>query len=78
VKRTAERAAEETGDTDFRYVSSHDLRRRFTQRLLVDEQMNPRVVMAVGGWDSFQAIEPYLNAPTPNVVNEAFEEAGLT
>jgi len=77
VKRTAERAAEETGDTDFRYVSSHDLRRRFTQRLLVDEQMNPRVVMAVGGWDSFQAIEPYLNAPTPDVVNEAFEEAGL-
>jgi integrase len=77
VKRTAERAAEETGDEDFRYVSSHDLRRRFAQRLLVDEQVNPRVVMQVGGWDSFQAIEPYLNAPTPDVVNEAFEEAGL-
>lgn len=39
--------------------------------------MNPRVVMQVGGWDSFQAIEPYLNAPTPDVVNEAFEESGL-
>lgn len=77
VKRTAERAAEETGDEDFRYVSSHDLRRRFAQRLLVDKNMNPRVVMAVGGWDSFQAIKPYLNAPTPDVVNEAFEEAGL-
>jgi integrase len=77
VKRTAERAAEETGDEDFRYVSSHDLRRRYAQRLLVDEQVNPRVVMQVGGWDSFQAIEPYLNAPTPEVVNEAFEEAGL-
>lgn len=77
VKRTAERAADETGDDDFRYVSSHDLRRRFAQRLLVDEQVNPRVVMQVGGWDSFQAIEPYLNAPTPDVVNDAFEEAGL-
>jgi hypothetical protein len=32
--------------------------------------------MTVGGWDSFQAIEQYLNAPTPGVVNEAFEEAG--
>lgn len=73
VKRTAERAAMETGDDDFRHVSSHDLRRRFAQRLLVDYQMNPRVVMAVGGWDSFQAIEPYLNAPTPQVVNEAFD-----
>ena len=77
VKRTAERAVEETGDDDFRYVSSHDLRRRFAQRLLVDRSMNPRVVMAVGGWNSFQAIEPYLNAPTPDIVNEAFEAAGL-
>jgi quinol monooxygenase YgiN len=31
----------------------------------------------VGGWDSFQAIEPHLNAPTPEVVNDAFEEAGV-
>ena len=77
VKRTARRAAEATGDEDFRRVSSHDLRRRFAQRLLVDEQVNPRVVMQVGGWDSFAAIEPYLNAPTPEVVNKAFEDAGL-
>jgi hypothetical protein len=31
----------------------------------------------VGGWDSFQAIEPYLNSPSEVVVNDAFEEAGL-
>jgi integrase len=78
VKRTAERAADRTGDDDFRHVSSHDLRRRFAQRLLVDEQVNPRVVMAVGGWDSYQAIEPYLSAPTPDVVNQAFDSAGLS
>ena len=77
VKRTAEAAAEATGDADFQHVSSHDLRRRFAQRLLVDEAMNPRVVMQVGGWDSFQAIEPYLNAPTEDVVDSAFEEVGL-
>lgn len=77
VKRTAEAAADATGDEDFRHVSSHDLRRRFAQRLLVDRQINPRVVMQVGGWDSFQAIEPYLNAPTQDVVDEAFEAAGL-
>ena len=77
IKRTAEAAAEETGDPDYRHVSSHDLRRRFAQRLLVEKNMNPRVVMQVGGWDSFQAIEPYLNAPTPSVVDDAFESAGL-
>jgi integrase len=77
VKRVAKRAADETGDEDVQHVSSHDLRRRFAQRLLVDESMNPRVVMAVGGWDSFQAIEPYLNAPSEQVVNEAFEGVGM-
>lgn len=77
VKRTAEAAAENTGDQDFWKVSSHDLRRRYAQRLLVDQEMNPRVVMQVGGWDSFAAIEPYLNAPTEDVVDAAFAEADL-
>ncbi len=77
VCRTAERAAQETGDQDFEKVSTHDLRRRFAQRLLVDQQMNPRVVMAVGGWDSFAAIEPYLNAPSEDVIDDAFADIGL-
>ena len=72
VRRTADRAADQTDEADFRKVSTHDLRRRFAQRLLVDRQMNPRVVMAVGGWDSFAAIEPYLNAPSEDVIDEAF------
>jgi Phage integrase family. len=74
VRRTAEAAADRTGDDDFPHVSSHDLRRRFAQRLLVDEGMNPRVVMNVGGWNSFSAIEPYLFEPTEDVVNNAFED----
>jgi len=78
VKRTAEAAADATGKEDFRHVSSHDLRRRFAQRLLVDKNMNPRVVMEVGGWDSFDAIEPYLNSPTPDVVDDAFESISLS
>ena len=78
VKRIAKRTAERTGDDDFRHVSSHDLRRRFAQRLLVDEQTNPRVVMAVGGWNSFDAIEPYLHEPTESVVNDAFDGVDLT
>jgi len=73
VRRTAARAAEATGDVDFEKVSTHDLRRRFAQRLLVDQQMNPRVVMAVGGWDSFAAIEPYLNAPSEDIIDKAFQ-----
>ncbi|EMA13373.1 bacterio-opsin activator-like protein [Haloarcula marismortui ATCC 33799] len=77
VRRTANRAAQATGEDDFEKVSTHDLRRRYAQRLLVDEQMNPRVVMAVGGWDSFAAIEPYLNAPSEEVIDQAFAEIKL-
>jgi hypothetical protein len=39
--------------------------------------MNPRVVMAVGGWASFAAIEPYLNSPSADVINEAFENTDM-
>lgn len=62
---------------DWRRVSSHDLRRYFAQTCLVREKMNPRVVMAVGGWSDFQALKPYLNAPTPEVVADEFQAAGL-
>ncbi|AAV47145.1 bacterio-opsin activator-like protein [Haloarcula marismortui ATCC 43049] len=78
VKETAERVGEETGNADWQKVSSHDLRRYYAQTLLVRERMNPRVVMEVGGWSSFSAIEPYLNAPTAGVVNEEFEGTTLS
>jgi hypothetical protein len=39
--------------------------------------MNPRVVMDIGGWNSFQAIEPYLNTLTERVINEAFDKVDL-
>ena len=72
MKRLTEVAAEEYDNDDWKAVSSHDLRRHYAQRMLVNENMNPRVLMAVGGWNSFQAIEPYLNEPTDNVINRSF------
>ena len=72
VKRLTEAAADEYDNDDWEAVSSHDLRRHFAQRMLVNENMNPRVLMAVGGWNSFSAIEPYLNEPTDSVINRSF------
>ncbi|WP_258560382.1 hypothetical protein [Halorhabdus salina] len=48
VKATAERVGEETGDSDWQKVSSHDLRRYYAQSLLVRERMNLRVVWKSG------------------------------
>lgn len=39
--------------------------------------MNPQVVMTVTGWDSFAAIEPYLDAPTEDVIDQASSETEI-
>ena len=70
VECACDRAADETGDDDYRRVSTHDLRRCWAHHLLVEEGVSPRIVMALGGWDSYDAIEPYLAAPTEENINE--------
>lgn len=75
IKSATDVEVEETGNDDFHHVSSHDLRRRFAQRLLVDEGTNPRVVMQVGRCSFFETIEPYLKPPNEDVVDGGFTKA---
>jgi len=77
VTEAAERAAVETGDQDFRRVSTHDLRRCWANHLLVEENVSPRIVMALGGWSSYDAIEPYLAAPTEDNIISSMSQASL-
>ena len=64
VDEVADYAADQTGNEDYKKVSSHDLRRNYAQHLLVRENVPVRIVMEQGGWSSYSAIEPYLTAPT--------------
>ncbi|WP_227132316.1 site-specific integrase [Halorubellus salinus] len=77
VERACKRAAVETGDDDYRRVSTHDLRRCWAHHLLVEEGVSPRIVMALGGWDSYDAIEPYLAAPTEENINDSMSAVDL-
>lgn len=77
VKQSGTAAAVETGVDDFRRVSAHDLRRWFAHHTLVVERVNPRVVMEAGGWETYAAIEPYLNKPTEEHISEELVQAGL-
>jgi integrase len=77
VEDAAEVAAAETGDEDYRRVSSHDLRRCWANHLLVEEGISPRIVMALGGWSSYDAIEPYLAAPTEENIIQSMSDVGL-
>lgn len=56
---------------DWEHVSSHDLRRHWAHHHLVEEKVSVRVMMAVGGWSSYSAIEPYLSEPSEsNIIAE--------
>jgi integrase len=77
MERAAAGAAEETGDEDYRKVSTHDLRRCWAHHLLVEEGVSPRIVMALGGWSSYDAIEPYLAAPTEENINREMQRVEL-
>ena len=43
---------------------SHDLRRAWANYHLVEKEVSVRVMMAIGGWSSYDAIEPYLTQPS--------------
>lgn len=77
VQNAAETAAEETGDDDYQKVSTHDLRRCWANHLLVEENISPRIVMALGGWNSYDAIEPYLAAPTESNIVDSMGAVSL-
>ncbi len=73
VREAAEVLAEPAQDDGWQYVSSHDLRRSWATWHLVErtDTVDVRTMMAVGGWSSYSAIEPYLNAPTESRIGEA-------
>jgi integrase len=77
VEDAADSAADVTGDDDYRRVSTHDLRRCWANHLLVEQTISPRIVMALGGWSSYDAIEPYLAAPTEENIISSMQEVGL-
>lgn len=77
VYTVAKNAYERYEDQDFKYVSSHDLRRFFANYNLVEKGKNPRVVMSVGGWESWEAIKPYLDKPSrKTVASELSDDLG--
>ncbi len=73
IAEVASRGGELHADPTLADVSSSDLRRFFAHTSLVDHEVNPRVVKAVGGWRSFEGLEPYLPEPDEETIVEAFE-----
>lgn len=78
VSELADRAADRTGDDRFQQVSSRTLRRYFAKQLLAEEQVDPRIVQSVGGWERIESLAPYLDDPTLDDIAAAFEQATVS
>ncbi|WP_122090184.1 bacterio-opsin activator domain-containing protein [Halalkalicoccus subterraneus] len=73
VREVADRAADRTGDRSFEAVSAHDLRQYFARTLLRERNVSPRVVRAIGGWRSLEALDAYLDTPSTDEIVEALD-----
>lgn len=69
VREAADRLSEEESDR-WQHVSSHDLRRSWATHHLVEQDVSPRVMMEIGGWSSYSAMEPYMDKPSPSKIAE--------
>ncbi|AXR78351.1 bacterio-opsin activator domain-containing protein [Natrarchaeobaculum sulfurireducens] len=73
VADVAKRAADLFDTPSLADVSSGDLRHYFAHRSLVDHDVNPRIVKSAGGWQSFEALEPYFPQPSDVEIVDAFD-----
>lgn len=68
INRVSEAAVDATGNEDFGYVSSYDLRRYYARKLLFEDRMHLMVVLELGGWRNLDALEPYIAFPGRDTV----------
>lgn len=72
VREITNELADDMDEQRWKQVSSHDLRRSWASHYLVEQDVAIRVMMEVGGWSSYEAIEPYLSKPTPQKIGSEF------
>lgn len=78
IKRAAEATAVATGDSDYNYIRSHDLRAYYATNMVRRLGVGIEVVTEMGSWDSRKAIEPYLASPLPRDLQDELARAGVT
>ncbi|SNZ03287.1 hypothetical protein SAMN06269185_0238 [Natronoarchaeum philippinense] len=75
VQMLVSEAADEAGADRLSEVSASDLRSYFARTLLVEETVDPRVVLAAGGWESLSSFDRLLDAPGEAAIADALAGA---
>lgn len=65
IEETREKLVARTGEPEWKHVSSHDFRIFFATNYIRRLGLEKDLVKSMGGWDSDQAIEPYLDVWLP-------------
>ena len=73
VREAGDRLSQQGSDR-WDHVSSHDFRRSWATYHLVEQDRSPRVMMEIGGWDSMEAMEPYMSKPSPSKIAEEMQD----
>jgi hypothetical protein len=77
VKEAAEATAVATGNHDYEHIRPHDLRAYYATNMVQRLNVDIETVMAMGGWDSRKAIDPYLAKPLPRDLQDELARAGV-
>ena len=71
VREAAGELVEDGAGERWSSVSSHDLRRSWATYHMVEEGVDVRTMMSIGGWSNYDAIEPYLGEPTESKIGRS-------
>jgi len=77
VQEAAEATAVATGNPDYKHIRPHDLRAYYATNMVQRLNVDIETVMAMGGWDSRKAIDPYLAKPLPRDLQDELAKAGV-
>lgn len=74
IEEVRNELAEETGNEQWQYVSSHDFRRSLASHMLHEESVQLLVVKEHFGWQSIDTVRSYLDSPSESVMQREFRD----
>lgn len=77
VKQAGENAANSAGEADFTHLTPHDLRAYFATHMIRRRNVDPEIVKSMGGWNSDEALKPYLDVALPRDIQNELARRGL-
>lgn len=77
IKEAGKITARQTGVEGYKYITPQDMRTFYATHMARKEDLDIETVMAMGGWSTYKAMEPYLRAPLEQELQKELAAAGV-